>query len=335
MLPDAAGIPDRGQVVPFAQQAGEPFAIEIAPNGDLLYVDRIAAAVQRVSFPSGGANQAPTAVAQADSTTGNHPLTVNFDGTGSSDPDAGDVIVYEWDLDGDGELDDSTAPQPTFTYMQGGAFTVTLRVTDTSGASDTDTLTITVGSGPAATIGAPAAGATWGAGQSISFAGSGVGGDGNPLPDSALDWSIVLKHCSGPDCHEHPIGDFPATAGGTFTAPDHAQPGDIEVRLTVTDAGGETDVKTVTLAPRTVAVSLGATPTGATVTFDGESVTTPATRTVVADSTNTLSAPASQAIGNTTYRFSSWSDGQPDPRSFTAAGNRSFSATFVPQTPGT
>jgi PKD repeat protein len=149
MLPGPDGVPDRGQVVPFAQQAGEPFAIEIAPGGDMLYVDRIGDAVRRVSFPGGPANQAPTAEAQADATSGNVPLTVGFDGSGSSDPDAGDVLVYEWDLDGDGELDDSTEPQPTFTYMQTGTFTVTLRVTDTSGGSDTDTLDITVTSGPA------------------------------------------------------------------------------------------------------------------------------------------------------------------------------------------
>ena len=73
MLAGPDGVPDRGQVVPFAQQAGEPFAIEIAPGGDMLYVDRIGDAVRRVSFPSGPANQAPTAVAQADTTSGSRP----------------------------------------------------------------------------------------------------------------------------------------------------------------------------------------------------------------------------------------------------------------------
>ncbi|MGH2979129.1 MAG: DUF7594 domain-containing protein [Solirubrobacterales bacterium] len=337
MLAGADGVPQRDQVVPFAQQAGEPFAIEIAPGGDMLYVDQSAGAVQRVTFAGNGGNQPPTAVAQADSTSGNRPLTVNFDATASSDPDSatGDVIVYEWDLDGDGELDDSTDPQPTFTYMQGGTFTVTLRVTDTSGASDTDTVTITVGGEPVGTIDSPAAGATWGAGETISFAGQGVDGQGGALPESALDWSVVLRHCSGGECHEHQVGDFPGVAAGAFTAPDHAHPGEIEVRLTVTEPDGETDQKTVTLAPRTVDVSLGSAPAGAAVTLNGDAVTTPATVSVVQDSTNDLTAPASQTVGNTTYRFASWSDGQAQSRSFTAAANRSFSATFVPLTPGT
>ena len=87
MLPGPDGVPDRGQVVPFAQQTGEPFAIEFAPGGDMLYIDWAADAVRRVSFPSGSTNQAPTADAQADATSGNVPLTVGFDGSASSDPD--------------------------------------------------------------------------------------------------------------------------------------------------------------------------------------------------------------------------------------------------------
>ena len=131
-----------GRVVPFAQQAGEPFTIEMLPGGDGP-LDRSTDVVRRISFPGGTANQPPTAVAQADATTGNTPLTVNFDGSGSSDPDtpAGDVLAYEWDLDGDGGLDDSTAVAPTFPRTPRQACTVTLRVTDT-GATDTDTLTI-------------------------------------------------------------------------------------------------------------------------------------------------------------------------------------------------
>ena len=85
---------------------------------------------------------------------------------GSDDPDPGDLLIYEWDLDGDGELDDSTAEAPTHTYLTGGVYTVTLRVTDTSGATSTDTVTIKVGSGPLATIDTPTAGTTWATGES-------------------------------------------------------------------------------------------------------------------------------------------------------------------------
>jgi PKD repeat protein len=81
-------------------------------------------------------NQPPTAVAQATPTSGLAPLTVAFDGTGSTDPDPGDSIVaYAWDFDGDGAHDDAFVAQPQFTYGAVGTYSVTLRVTDDRGAS--------------------------------------------------------------------------------------------------------------------------------------------------------------------------------------------------------
>jgi PKD repeat protein len=75
------------------------------------------------------------------------PLTVNFNGSGSSDPD-GSITAYAWDLDGDGQYDDSTAQQPSFTYTTGGTYTVRLRVTDNQSAQDvSDPITITASSG--------------------------------------------------------------------------------------------------------------------------------------------------------------------------------------------
>jgi PKD repeat protein len=80
-------------------------------------------------------------VATATPTSGPIPLTVNFDGSGSSDPD-GDPISFAWDLDGDGAWDDSTSATPTFTYSTAGTFTVGLKVLD-GRVSSTTTLTIT------------------------------------------------------------------------------------------------------------------------------------------------------------------------------------------------
>ena len=55
-----------------------------------------------------------------------------FDASGSSDPNE-DPLLYAWDLDGDGDYDDSTADAPSRTYTQEGNLTVRLRVTDPSG----------------------------------------------------------------------------------------------------------------------------------------------------------------------------------------------------------
>jgi hypothetical protein len=92
---------------------------------------------------SGGGNQAPTAQATASPTTGTVPLTVNFDGSGSSDPD-GSIASYAWDLDGDGQFDDSNAQKPSFQFTTAATYTVRLQVTDNQGATDvSDPITIT------------------------------------------------------------------------------------------------------------------------------------------------------------------------------------------------
>ena len=94
------------------------------------------------------ATSRPIAVAGANPTSGQAPLTVQFTGTGSSDPN-GDTLAYAWDLDGDGAYDDSTIANPSRVYSTAGPVTVGLRVTDPSGLSDTDSVVVTVTSAAA------------------------------------------------------------------------------------------------------------------------------------------------------------------------------------------
>jgi PKD repeat protein len=90
-------------------------------------------------------NSPPVASATAAPTSGTAPLTVNFDGSGSSDPDAGDTISYSWDLNGDGTFGDSTVATPSYTYTAAGTYNAVLMVTDSHGASSLSALiTITV-----------------------------------------------------------------------------------------------------------------------------------------------------------------------------------------------
>ena len=148
MLPGADGVPKRGHVIAFAQGARSAIDIEFAPNGDLLYVDQDGGELRRIAWRGNPANRAPVAAIQADTLSGGRPLTVAFTSNGTSDPDSGDLLTYEWDLDGDGAYDDSTDRAPTHTFVESGAFTVALRVTDTSGATATDALTIHVSEPP-------------------------------------------------------------------------------------------------------------------------------------------------------------------------------------------
>jgi PKD repeat protein len=85
-------------------------------------------------------NQAPVARITADTTTGDAPLLVHFDGSGSSDPD-GSIASYQWNFGNGQSASGATA---SATYDNPGTYQATLTVTDNSGATNTATLVITV-----------------------------------------------------------------------------------------------------------------------------------------------------------------------------------------------
>ena len=122
--------------------AGHPVDLKTGPGGDLFYVDMEDGTVHRITYTA--ANQPPTAVINASPTNGPVPLTVTFDGTGSSDPE-GRPLSYSWDLNGDGTFGDATGPTASYTYTSAGVYHPGLRVTDDQGASDTTSVTVTAG----------------------------------------------------------------------------------------------------------------------------------------------------------------------------------------------
>ncbi|MGH2797258.1 MAG: LamG-like jellyroll fold domain-containing protein, partial [Thermoleophilaceae bacterium] len=327
MFEGASGVPDPATRITFDAGAANPVDIEIGPAGDLFYVDFDGGTIRRIQFFSG--NQPPTAVASANPTSGTAPLTVDFDGTASSDPDAGDTLSFEWDLDGDGAYDDSTAAQPTFTYTTPAAYTVRMRVTDGDGASAVDTLVINAnGTPPTATIATPSAGTTWRVGDVIAFSGSATDADEGTLPASALSWSLVIHHCPS-NCHTHPIQEFAGVAGGSFTAPDHEYPSHLELRLTATDSSGLENTASVLLFPDTVDLTFESVPSGLELTVGGTSTATPFTRTVIPGSANSIIATTPQVLDGETYEFASWSDGGAQTHTVVApAAPATYTATY-------
>ncbi|WP_405266342.1 PKD domain-containing protein [Cellulophaga sp. Ld12] len=97
------------------------------------------------------ANQAPTAVATSDVTSGEASLDVQFTGDTSSDPDTGDVLTYAWNF-GDGNT--ATTANPSHTFTTADTYNVTLIVTDngTPILNDISTIVITVAPTPRATF---------------------------------------------------------------------------------------------------------------------------------------------------------------------------------------
>lgn len=85
-------------------------------------------------------NADPIAAFTATPQSGDAPLDVQFDATGSTDD--GSIQSYDWDF-GDSSPHESTATAQ-HTYTSAGNYLVTLTVTDDKGATDTEQTTITV-----------------------------------------------------------------------------------------------------------------------------------------------------------------------------------------------
>ena len=86
-------------------------------------------------------NRAPVAVATATPAAGIAPLTVNLNGSQSSDPD-GQIVAYRWDWSG-GTADGVSA---SVTFPE-GLYEVTLTVTDNAGATGTTVVRIAAAAG--------------------------------------------------------------------------------------------------------------------------------------------------------------------------------------------
>ena len=148
MLAGTNGLPDPSRLQSFVGvdatggAAGHPVDLKTGPGGDLFYVDMEGGTVHRITYTA--ANQPPTAVITASPTNGPVPLTVSFDGTGSSDPE-GKPLSYSWDLNGDGTFGDATGSTASYTYTAAGVYHPSLRVTDDQGATDTASVTVTAG----------------------------------------------------------------------------------------------------------------------------------------------------------------------------------------------
>jgi glucose/arabinose dehydrogenase len=301
--------PAPSQISQFVGGAGQVVQVLTGPGGDIFYLDLAAGQLRRVVYT--GANRLPTAVVTASPTSGPAPLTVRFDGSGSHDLDPGDQLTYAWDLDGDGQYDDSGAVSPTYTYTASGRVTVRLRVTDPKGASDVQSVTITVGptnNPPVPVIDTPTSALRWRVGDAIAFSGHATDAEDGTLAPSRLSWSVVMNHCPA-NCHAHPLQDFAGVASGSFPAPDHDYPSSLSLVLTATDAAGVSASASRLLDPQTVGLTFASDPTGLQLSVGAATITAPATRTVIVGSSNSVSAPSPQALGGSAYAFRSWSDG--------------------------
>lgn len=328
----ASGQPDPTRIVPIANGVAGPVQLLAGPGGDLFYLTLGGGQLRRISYPD-GANRPPVAVATATPSSGPAPLTVQFDGTQSADPDPGAVLSYAWDLDGNGQFTDSTSPSPSRTYLQQGLITVGLRVTDQGGLSDTTTVQVAVGDPgepePVPVIDGPTAELKWQVGQNVSFAGSASDAQDGALPASALTWRLILHHCvTDGSCHQHQIQTFTGVASGSFVTPDHEYPSHLELALTAQDSDGNTASTGVRLDPKTVGLDFASSPSGLQLTVSQQTQQATFSRTVIVGSANSISAPNPQNPGD--FWFVRWSDDGARTHNITApADPASYQATYL------
>jgi glucose/arabinose dehydrogenase len=326
------GLPDLATRTAFVVDAFNPVDLQRGPGGDLYYADFDGGNIRRIRYSVG--NTPPTAVAQATPTSGPTPLLVQFDGSGSTDPDPGATLFYAWDLDGDGEYDDSTIVNPTRSYAAEATIDVGLRVTDDDGASDTDTIVITPGStAPVPTISSPLVDPPWRVGDLIPYAATADDAEDGQLPASAFHWEILMHHCPGGpgDCHAHVVEHHDGITGGSFQTPDHEWYSYLEFKLRVEDSDGLEGTAAVSVQPATVANGYASSPSGMKTVLGGIEQVAPFGKDAIVGSTNSISAPSPQTLGATTYYWTGWSDGGAQSHAFVATDTPvTRTATFAP-----
>ena len=157
---------------------------------------------------TGSGNSSPVAVASSNVAGGTAPLSVNFDGSGST---GSGIATYSWDF-GDGST--GSGMEVSHIYATDGIFDVELTVTDTQGLTGRDIVSVTVG---------------------FSVVGCG------PLPDAWFGSDIGNVGVSGMDCYGSGVFDISGSGRDIWDSVDQFRyvyqqvSGDVEIIARVLD----------------------------------------------------------------------------------------------------
>jgi glucose/arabinose dehydrogenase/PKD repeat protein len=273
--------------------------------------------IRRVYY-TGPANRPPTAQAAAGPLYGAPvPLEITFSAEGSSDPDAGDTLLFDWDF-GDGVfLQGATSLTVTHDYTQAGVYTATLVVRDNrEAAADPVAITVYPGNLPPqpAIIGYPAL--PFSHGQVLEWEGESTDLPGDGAPGADLTWQAFFHHIDmalPEGAHQHPV--LPPTAGSvvSFTAELHAGLAAgplsfIELRLTASDPWGLAATITYTVEPEQVPLRFMTDPPGLEVELEGIAYLAPANVTSWPDYAFEAVVPLQTDFDGLAWTFLEWDD---------------------------
>jgi glucose/arabinose dehydrogenase len=312
-------------VTTFASGIPSPVDLAVGPEGNLYYLARGSGSVFRINFTGG---QAPAITQHPANRTVSAGQSASFTVAASGAP----PLSYQWQRNG---VSIGGATSATYTLSSaalsdnGAQFRAIVTNTAGSATSNAATLTVVANQPPVPTIIAPASGAQYTAGTTLGYSGSAADPEDGALGASRFTWEIVFHH----DTHTHPfLQPTSGATSGSVTIPNTGETAAnvfYRVHLTVVDSGGRQATTYRDVLPRTVQLTLAASPSGATLTLDGQPVTAPHTFIGVVGMRRTIGAASPITVSNKIYDFLSWSDGLAQTHAITTpAANQTYTATY-------
>ena len=309
-----------------------PLYLTVAPDGVLHYVARNQKEVHSIRYVGAQAPQIGNAPASLTVSVGD-PASFTVEAFGTA------PLTFQWQRKTPPALDFSNISGATTTTFQLTGVTLAdhnsqFRCVVANGAgtatSTAATLTVSGNLPPRATIVDPPFGATYRAGDTVVFSGTGTDPEDGVLAPDAFTWSVEFLHLE----HSHPyLPDTGGITNGFFEIPRTGETSDevgYRIFLTVTDANGVAHTTFRDVLPVKSSLTLQTDPPGLQITLDERPLTAPATRTTVVGLTREIGA-ADQVVGGIPHQFVSWSDGLPAVHTLDAPElPTTYTATFVP-----
>jgi glucose/arabinose dehydrogenase len=290
---------------PFATTiSGSPVIMEVGNDGNLYFLSRANSALYKIVYNNTSVPFIINHPADVQIMEGLTPtFTVSAIGT--------EPFTYQWQKD---NVNISGATNQSFSITNvdpadEGQYQVIITNAAGSATSNVAVLSvIPVNDFPVAIITAPADGALYVAGTSISFSGTGNDVEDGALPASAFSWQIDFHH----DTHVHDQPPVSGTTAGTFDIPNEGETSDnvwYRIFLKVTDSDGLTMEDSVDIFPRKSTLSFLTNPPGLQLTIDGNPLNTPASVMSVEGMLRSIGAVSPQLMDGVHYEFNSWSHG--------------------------